>query len=226
MSPTTGESPRRATPGTPSGQVLTIPNLLSVLRLAGVPAFLWLLLGPHADGWALAVLATSAVTDYLDGKLARWLGQTSRLGVLLDPAADRLYILATVIAFVARGIIPLWLAAVLVGRDAAVGVGLLVLRRHGYGPLPVHQLGKAATFALLYALPLLLLAAGHGTPSDVARPMAWAFTIWGTCLYLWAGLLYLVQVSRLTHATGSARTADPAGDPARAAGPGTGEEYR
>lgn len=200
MPPTTGEPTLDTTPGAPSGQVFTIPNLLSVLRLAGVPVFLWLLLGPHADGWALAVLAVSALTDYLDGKIARWLGQTSRLGVLLDPAADRLYILATVVAFVVRGIIPLWLAAVLLGRDAVVGVGLLVLRRHGYGPLSVHQLGKAATFALLYAFPLLLLGAGHGTPSDIARPLAWAFTIWGTSLYLWAGLLYLVQVHRIVRA--------------------------
>lgn len=206
MPPTTGEPTLDATPGAPSGQVFTIPNLLSVLRLAGVPVFLWLLLGPHADGWALAVLAVSALTDYLDGKIARWLGQTSRLGVLLDPAADRLYILATVVAFVVRGIIPLWLAAVLLGRDAVVGVGLLVLRRHGYGPLSVHQLGKAATFALLYAFPLLLLGAGHGTPSDIARPLAWAFTIWGTSLYLWAGLLYLVQVHRIVRA---ARTEAP-----------------
>lgn len=200
MAPTTGEQhtlqPASGGENAPD-QVFTVPNLLSVLRLAGVPLFLWLLLGPHADGWALAVLAISGITDYLDGKLARWLGQTSRLGTLLDPAADRLYILATVVAFVVRGIIPLWLAAVLLGRDAVVGVGLLVLRRHGYAPLAVHQLGKAATFALLYAFPLLLLAAGHGTPSDIAGPPAWAFTIWGTALYLWAGLLYLIQVGQL-----------------------------
>lgn len=195
MSPTTGGPRLSAGPGTPSGQVLTVPNMLSIARLAGVPVFLWLLLGPHADGWALVVLAVSAVTDYLDGKIARWLDQTSRLGVLLDPAADRLYILATLAAFVVRGIIPLWLAAVLVGRDVVVGGGLLVLRRYGYGPLSVHQLGKAATFALLYAFPLLLLGAGHGTPSDIARPIAWAFTVWGTALYLWAGLLYVIQVS-------------------------------
>ncbi|HEY9388202.1 MAG TPA: CDP-alcohol phosphatidyltransferase family protein [Mycobacteriales bacterium] len=206
-----------ATSPTPSGQILTLPNMLSLARLAGVPVFLWLLLGPHADGWALAVLATAAVTDYLDGKLARALGQTSRLGILLDPAADRLYILATVVAFVVRDIIPLWLAVLLLGRDLVVGMGLLVLRRHGYGPLPVHQLGKAATFALLYAFPLLLLGAGHGTAAQIARPMAWAFTIWGTALYLWAGVLYLVQVGRIVRTSTRNRTAtrqprDPGGE--------------
>lgn len=207
MPPTTGEPALHATSPTPSGQILTLPNMLSLARLAGVPVFLWLLLGPHADGWALAVLATAAVTDYLDGKLARALGQTSRLGILLDPAADRLYILATVVAFVVRDIIPLWLAVLLLGRDLVVGMGLLVLRRHGYGPLPVHQLGKAATFALLYAFPLLLLGAGHGTAAQIARPVAWAFTIWGTALYLWAGVLYLVQVGRIVRTSARNRAA-------------------
>jgi cardiolipin synthase (CMP-forming) len=197
--PTTEQSTRQPVPPAPSKRVVTIPNVLSVARLLGVPLFLWLLFGPHADGWALAVLAVSGVTDYLDGKIARWLGQTSRIGTLLDPAADRLYILATLVAFVARDIVPAWLAVVLLGRDVFLGLCLLVLRRHGYPPMAVHQLGKAATFALLYAFPLLLLAAGHGTVADVARPIAWAFTVWGTALYLWAGLLYLVQVAQILH---------------------------
>jgi cardiolipin synthase (CMP-forming) len=188
-------------------RVLTVPNALSVLRLLGVPLFLWLLLGPHADGWAILVLALSGLSDWADGKLARLLNQTSRLGVLLDPAADRLYILATLVAFVARDVIPLWLAAVIVGRDVLLSFTLPVLRRHGYGPPPVHQLGKAATFALLYAFPLLLLATGHGTPSDIARPIGWAFAIWGTALYVWAGLLYLLQVIRLVRADNAAGSA-------------------
>jgi cardiolipin synthase len=191
-------------------RIVTVPNLLSVLRLLGVPLFLYLLLGPHADGWALTVLALSAFTDWADGKLARLLNQTSRVGILLDPAADRLYILATLFAFVVRDIVPLWLAAVLVGRDLVLACTLPLLRRHGYGPPPVHHLGKAATFALLYAFPLLLLAQGHGVPSDLARPPGWAFTIWGAALYVWAGALYLLQVMRLLRDDNAA---------ARAAGP-------
>ena len=200
MPPTTGEPTMTvASPG-PADRVLTIPNVLSLLRLLGVPVFLWLLLGPHADIAALAVLAGSGISDYLDGKIARWLNQTSRIGVLLDPAADRLYILATLVAFVAHHIIPWWLAALIVGRDALLGLCLPVLRRHRYGPPPVHYLGKAATFCLLYAFPLLLLGTRHGSVGDVARPIGWAFTVWGTALYLWAGVLYVVQVGQLVRA--------------------------
>ena len=200
MPPATGEPTMAVTDSGPTDRVLTVPNVLSLLRLLGVPVFLWLLLGPHADLAALGVLAASGASDWLDGKIARWLDQTSRLGVLLDPAADRLYILATLVAFVARDIIPWWLAALIVGRDAVLGLCLPALRKRGYGPLPVHYLGKAATFNLLYAFPLLLLATRHGTVADIARPIGWAFAIWGTALYLWSGVLYAVQVGKLVRA--------------------------
>jgi cardiolipin synthase len=178
-------------------RVLTVPNALSFLRLLGVPLFLWLALGPNADGWAIVVLVISSFTDWLDGKLARLLHQTSRLGQLLDPAADRLYILATVLALSVRHIMPWWLAIVLVARDLVLAFFLPILKRHGYGPLPVHYLGKAATFNLLYALPLLLLGDGHATINHVARIIGWAFAIWGTALYWWAGGLYALQVRQL-----------------------------
>jgi cardiolipin synthase len=175
-------------------RVWTIPNALSVLRLLGVPLFLWLLLGPHADGWAIAVIAVSGFTDWADGVLARRLNQLSRFGAMLDPLADRLYILATLVGLVLRHIIPVWLAAVIVGRDAVLAGALAVTRRYGYGPPEVHYLGKAATFCLLYAFPLLLLGTYHGTVADIARPVAWAFTIWGTALYVWSGVVYLHQI--------------------------------
>ena len=181
-------------------RVWTLPNALSVLRLLGVPLFLWLLLGPQADGWAMVVLMVSGFTDWADGKLARALGQSSRLGALLDPAADRLYIVATLVAFVLRDVVPLELVAVLVGRELVLGVALLVLRAHGYPPLQVHYLGKAATFILLYAFPLLLVADGDGLLATAAAPVAWALTIWGSALYLLAGVLYVVQVAGLVRA--------------------------
>ena len=165
--------------------------------MTSVPFFLWLLLGSHADGWALVVLMVSGFTDWADGALARKLNQLSTFGAMLDPLADRLYILATLLGLVLRHVIPLWLAIVIVGRDLILAGSLLVLRRHGYAPPAVHYLGKAATFCLLYAFPLLLIGAHHGTLADVARPIAWAFTIWGTGLYLWAGIAYLRQSGQL-----------------------------
>jgi cardiolipin synthase len=178
-------------------RLFTVPNLLSVLRLLGVPLFLWLLLGPHADVAALVVLALSGLSDWADGVLARRLNQASRLGELLDPLADRLYILATLIGLTLRNIIPWWLAGLIVLRDVILLATVPALRRRGYWSLPVHYLGKAGTFCLLYAFPFLLLASHEGTAADIARPIAWAFTIWGVALYWWAGVLYLMQFKRL-----------------------------
>ena len=181
---------------TPSDRVVTLPNALSVLRLVGVPFFFWLVLTEH-DGAAVLVLMVSGVTDYLDGKIARAWGQTSRLGTLLDPAADRLYILATLIGLTIRDVVPLWLTLLLIGRDVLLATTLPLLKRHGYGPLPVHYLGKAATFNLLCGFPLILLGEWTNTLGDVAHAFGWAFAIWGTALYWWAGVLYLVQVRSL-----------------------------
>jgi cardiolipin synthase len=181
-------------------RILTVPNVLSVVRLAGVPLFLWLLLGPRLDALAIVVLAVGGVTDWLDGKLARWLNQSSRLGQLLDPTVDRLYILATLLAFGIREIVPWWLIAVLVARDVVLAACLLVLRRYGYRPLEVQYLGKAATFNQLYAFPTLLLAQGTSTAAQIARPIAYAFTAWGVALYLWSGVLYVVQVAAAVRA--------------------------
>ena len=178
-------------------RVWTVPNALSILRLLGVPLFLWLVLGPEADGWALAVLAASGVTDYLDGYLARRLDQASKLGEVLDPVADRLYILAVVIGLAFRDIIPWWMAIALPARDAFLWCLVPFLRTRGYSALPVHYLGKAATFNLLYAFPLLLLGDGDGVFAELARVFGWAFAIWGIGLYWWAGLLYAWQVRKL-----------------------------
>jgi cardiolipin synthase len=175
-------------------RVWTLPNLLSFLRLLGVPVFLLLVLGPEADGWALLLLAVSGVTDYLDGYLARRLGQTSVLGQALDPVADRLYILAVVVGLALRDVIPWWLAVSLPLRDVLLWGLVPLLRTRGYSALPVHFLGKAATFNLLYAFPLLLLGDGSGTVATLADVFGWAFAIWGVALYWWAGVLYAWQV--------------------------------
>jgi cardiolipin synthase len=176
--------------------VITIPNALSLLRLVLVPIFGWLIV-THQDGWALIVLAVSGISDYLDGALARRWGQVSRVGQLLDPAADRLYVFSTLIGLAWRDMIPWWLVAALILRDVVLTFTLPVLARAGYGPPPVHFMGKAATLCLLYAFPLLLLAGGTGIVATLAEPIAWAFAWWGAGLYWWAGVLYLRQVAQL-----------------------------
>jgi len=187
-----------ANEGAALDRVVTIPNALSVARLVGVPVFLWLVLGPHADAWAVALLIVSAATDWLDGKLARALNQQSRLGEALDPAADRLYIAATLVALAVRGIIPWWLFALLVVRELVVAGALgLLKRRMGFGTLQVSFAGKTATLCLLYAFPLLLLGTYAGTWAEIARIIGWAFAVWGTALYWWAAALYLTQTRAL-----------------------------
>lgn len=185
-------------------RILTVPNLLSMVRLAGVPLFLYVLLGPHADGWALAILMLSGFTDWADGKLARLLNQTSRLGALLDPFVDRLYVITTLIAFVLRDIIPWWAAAILIGRDLILALTLPIYRRRGLPPPEVIYLGKAATFALMFAMPLLLAAQGDWGVAGIAYAWGYALLIWGTVLYVWTAGLYIAKAADV------ARTVPPA----------------
>ncbi len=187
-------------PAQNADRVLTIPNGISAARLLGVPVFLWLVLGPRtatADAWAVGILIASAASDWLDGKIARAFNQESRLGQVLDPAADRLYIAATLIALAVRAIIPWWLVGLLAARELAVAVALAVLRRRGFGPLQVSFVGKAATASLLYAFPLLFLGSHGGPVATFARIVGWAFAIWGTALYWTSGGLYLTQARQL-----------------------------
>jgi cardiolipin synthase len=187
-------------------RVWTVPNAVSFLRLIGVPLFLYLFLAAHAEIAALVVLAVGGTSDWVDGYLARRLHQVSRLGELLDPLADRLYILATLLALSARGVTPWLFTGALLLRDLVLLLCLLVLRRYGYEPLPVHYLGKTATFILLFAFPVLLLAhASHGV-SGVAWPTGWALALWGLALYWAACVLYLTQAVTLVRAARRAGT--------------------
>jgi cardiolipin synthase len=185
-------------------QVWNAPNLLSVLRLFLVPIFFWLLLEQHFI-WGVAVLAFAGATDFFDGLIARRFNLVTRLGQLLDPAADRLYIFSTLLALTINGIIPLWIAILVISRDVVLAIAYVVLANFGYGPLPVHILGKAATFSLLYAFPLLVLARVWHSAANYILPLAWAFALWGVALYWWAGAVYLIQVFGLVRTHKSAR---------------------
>ena len=180
--------------GIQTDRVLTVPNALSALRLLLVPVFVWLVLVPEADGWAVAVLALSGVTDWLDGKLARAWHQVSRVGQILDPIADRLFVTVTVIVLAIRDIVPWWVVVVLFARDGFVFALQVVERSRGLPIIPVNLVGKAATLCLLYALPLLLLTDTTSDFAQIVRPVAWAFTFWGIALYWWSAFLYFAQL--------------------------------
>ncbi|SNR54752.1 cardiolipin synthase [Haloechinothrix alba] len=186
-------------------QMFTVPNALSVVRLALVPVFLWLLLGPRYDELAIVVLVFAGFSDWLDGKLARWLNQMSKLGEILDPAADRLYILMTLFAFLYRDILPWWVIVVLVSREVLLAGSLLIIRSRGFRLPEVSYIGKGATFVLMYAFPLLLLIQGESAIVELARPVAYALMIWGGVLYVWSGVLYVLQTFRAVQ--GSRRAA-------------------
>jgi cardiolipin synthase len=181
-------------------RVWTVPNIVSFIRLAGVPLFLYLFLVAHAEAAAVTVLAVGGTTDWVDGYLARRLGQVSKLGALLDPFADRLYILATLIAFTIAGVVPWLFAAALLLRELAVGIGLLVLRHYGVGPPEVHYVGKTATFLLLAGFPMLLLARASEAAAPIASASGWALAWWGLGLYWVAGGLYLAQIGAVIRA--------------------------
>jgi len=206
-----------------STRVLTVPNLISLLRLALVPVFAVLII-TERDVAALLVLAFSGFTDWLDGVAARRMNQVSKLGQVLDPAADRLFILVTLVTLAWRDVVPLWLVVLILSRDVLMALLVPTLNRLGYGPLPVNFLGKAATFALLYAFPLLLLAEMSGTVGAVAHASGWAFAWWGVGLYWASGALYVAQTRDLVreHRAAAAAAAAPAPAPAPAAQEGTG----
>jgi cardiolipin synthase (CMP-forming) len=168
-----------------SSRVWTIPNVLSFLLVT------------EQYGWAVLVIAASSATDFVDGYVARHFNQISRLGQLLDPAADRLFILTTLLGLAFIGALPWWFVAALIARDALLIVLGIVLANHRYGPLPVHHLGKMGTFAVLFAMPVLLLAFAVHETAWIALPLGWAAAIWGLFLYWWAGVAYALQAVRM-----------------------------
>ncbi|MCL2784122.1 MAG: CDP-alcohol phosphatidyltransferase family protein [Propionibacteriaceae bacterium] len=174
-------------------RILTIPNILSFIRLAGIPIFLWCLLGLRSDVIAILVLVLSGVTDFLDGYLARIWKQVSRLGQVLDPIADRLYILAIIVGLAVREVLPWELVIVLIARDLMLATLIPALRARGYASLPVHFLGKIATFCLLYAFPLILLGNQVFPGALFFSTLGWAVVLWGTFFYWWSGILYMFQ---------------------------------
>ncbi len=142
----------------------TIPNLISFVRLGAIPVFLWLLLGKDDPRSAALLLIAIAVTDFVDGAVARKLGQISEIGKFLDPLADRLAIFAAVVGGLVADVLPAWLGWPLLVREIVVGLGALYLVSRLKTNVAVRQIGKAATAIVYGAIPALYLAAAGIAP--------------------------------------------------------------
>lgn len=176
-----------------SDQIVNIPNALSVLRLLGIPLIGWLLLGIESNGWALAAIFVSGFTDWLDGYLARAWNQSTKLGALLDPLADRLYLIAIPVFLAFADILPWWAFGLLVVREVLLAGTAPLLATRGLTALPVLYIGKAATFALMSAMVWLLAGTFDNWFGTAAHGFGWGLLIWGLAMYWWTLLLYWWQ---------------------------------
>ena len=179
------------TEDTASDRLLTLPNAVTVVRLACLPLFLWLLFGKEDRATAAYLLAALGITDWIDGYLARHLHQTSELGKVLDPVADRLLFFVGAGGILIDGSVPTWFAAVVLTREALVGGGTILLAALGAKRIDVTWFGKAGTFGLMVAFPLFLAGASDLSWADTAHDLAWVAGIPGLALSLYAAGLYV-----------------------------------
>jgi cardiolipin synthase len=192
--------------------VLTLPNVITLARLACLPLFLWLLFGRENRAAAAWLLAALGITDWVDGYLARHLHQESELGKVLDPVADRLLFFVGAGGILVDGSVPVWFAVVVLVRETLVGVTTLVLAALGARRIDVTWFGKAGTFFLMIAFPLFL--ASHSTLgwADTAEVLAWLAGIPGLALSLYAAAAYVPLARRaLREGRAEPLPADPAG---------------
>ena len=174
-------------------RVLTVPNLISFLRICSIPYLAWLITKNHMI-LALIVLAISAFSDCIDGYIARRWNQVSKLGQILDPIADRLLIIFSTVALAIAKIIPWWALVLVVLRDVIMAALVVLLAQHDYGPLPVNFVGKAGTALIMLAIVSLMIVYAVNTEAMfVLYAAAIACGVWGVVLYWYAGLLYYRQ---------------------------------
>lgn len=178
-------------------RVLTVPNVISFLRICSIP-YLAVLIAQHKMWPALIVLAIAALSDCIDGYVARTFNQVSKLGQILDPIADRLLIVCSTLALVFAKIIPWWALALVVLRDAIMAILIVILAQYDYGPLPVNFMGKTGTALLMVTIVLFMIVFAIATePMLILYAAAIACAIWGITLYWFAGILYCIQAYKL-----------------------------
>lgn len=180
-----------ADPDAGESRVLTIPNVISVVRLLCVPIFLWLLFGRDDEFGAALLLAVLGSTDWVDGYIARHFGQVSELGKILDPTADRILLLTAMVSIVISGAVPLWVAVLAMVRESLVALAAVVLGILGARRIDVTWFGKAGTFGLMFAFPLFLASHADVGWADTARVLAWVSVIPGLVLAWYSAALYV-----------------------------------
>jgi cardiolipin synthase len=179
-------------------RVFTVPNLISVGRLVCVPLFLWLLFAEDRLVAAAILLAVLGATDWIDGWIARHFDQGSELGKVLDPTADRVLLVAAVVALIVEGSVPLVIGWIVLAREVVISIAVLALAAAGARRIDVQWSGKAGTLALMFALPgfLLVDGLGDGIGRDLVLVATWTFTVGGLALSYWAAAAYVPLARR------------------------------
>lgn len=192
-------------------RIWTLPNVITLVRLLCVPLFLWLLFGhqPHDRYAAAWLLAALGATDWVDGYLARHLGQVSNLGKILDPTADRILLGTGVVAIMIDGSVPLWLGLIVLAREVLVSAAVVALAAAGARRIDVQWAGKAGTLDLMFAFPLFLVAHSTAGWHGIADVLAWGFAIPGVALSWYAAITYVPR-ARVALAEGRAPRPGPA----------------
>jgi len=182
-------------------RILTVPNAITLVRLACIPVFLWLLFGAGRQTDAAILLAVLGATDWVDGFVARRYGQVSTVGKVLDPVADRVLVVTAVIAIIVHGAVPVWFGVATLAREVVVSGAVLLLASLGAARIDVLWIGKAGTFALMFAYPAFLLSYGTAGWQEPIRVVAWLTGTVGLVL-AWAAAASYVPVAKRALADG------------------------
>ena len=193
-------------------RILTVPNAVTVVRLACIPLYVWLLFGADNQVAAAGLLAALGATDWIDGYIARRFHQVSNFGKVLDPVADRLLVVTAVITIMIHGAVPVWFGVATLAREVVVSGAVLLLASLGAARIDVLWVGKAGTFALMTAYPLFLVSDGTAGWQQAIRVVAWIIGVVGLVL-AWTAAASYVPVARKALADGRRGGTRTPGDP-------------
>lgn len=193
-------------------RILTVPNVITLIRLACLPVFAWLLLGQDNREAAAGLLAALGATDWIDGYIARRFDQVSTVGKVLDPVADRLLFFTAIVAIIIDGAAPLWFCIAVLVREVIVAVATLVLAAMGARRIDVTWFGKAGTFGLMFAFPLFLAGSSAVSWHELAEVLAWICGIPALLLSYYAAITYVPIAAEALRTGRAQRAGEPVAD--------------